>query len=317
MDIKQYFRENQKEFLGFVNSEYGRFLFGIKDPDPVVKVSPNSIHQLMDFSKDQAIIKGKFYCGQPIIAKILLPYLFSRPLKVNQVFPFNILLKNAEWAAKTIFPQVGLTTFGVGAGDGYVRNNNATYATSHDAADGNAFDYTGANTSFVAPGQGLSGGQYYIGRVFLPTDTSSITAAGTIVAGGNSVNVWPASIRNADSDTMRVVTTTQANTSQLANADFDQTGTTDNGSLALASFTGGQINTITLNATGDGNISKTGTTLFGLRSAQDIAGTPPIGDANDFGGGTGMSTSENATQGQRPYLTIIYTLPSVGGIIII
>ena len=316
-NLDLYFKQHQKEIVKLVNSEYGRHLFNIKDKEPIVKVSPNSIHQLMGFEKDRAVVKGKFYCGKPVVAVQLMPILEKMELAskddkyIRHIIenPYKAFLHFAELEKSRYLPQIFLTQFNVGAGDGATRNNNAVYLTAHDAASSNVVDYTSATAGDVGPGQALSGGLYYVGRVFLPADTSAITSVATIVAGGNSVNFYPGSIRNVDSVTLNIVTTTQASTSSLVAGDFAQTGTTVNGSATFASLTAAQINTVTLNSTGDGNINKTGFTKFGFRLAEDISSTPPTGDSNDFGGAGQLSMSEHATSAQRPYLTIIYTVP--------
>jgi hypothetical protein len=100
-----------------------------------------------------------------------------------------------------------------------------------------------------------------------------------------------------------------ASTTNLSNSDYNIANwdsvkqATD---IAQASITTGAYNDWTLNATGIGNISKTGITKFGLRSSNDLTNTDPI-----FGNGKTNSletymSNQGATTND-PKLVLTYT----------
>ena len=311
-----------KDIFQIINTEAGRYLLGIKDKEPIIKLSPNSVHQLLGYEKDKAVIKGKFWCGAPYVLNIFQPILdkiriAKEELKYRQYIsdnPYKTFLHFSDLSPfeySRYLPQVLLASFSVGGGDGWTQCNHATYATAQNGTGNLSSNSTNGSTTFIAPGQAESGGTFYVGHIYFPTDTSSIGADSTITAGGNSLNFWPEGVRSTDGGNLDIVVTTQASNTALVNSDFTQVGSTVQGTVAFTSLTAAQINTTTLNSTGDGNISKTGFTKFGQRSSRDTSATAPsVGNVSDTNPGT--SCSENATSGQRPYLTIFYSLPTGG-----
>lgn len=165
----------------------------------------------------------------------------------------------------------GATFWSDRGGDGSREASSAVWATAHDAAS--------ASSDFSRVACSGDIGDYEVGRVFLPFDTSALPDSITIVSAILSLY---ATDPHSSSETWVVVQSTQANNSSLADADFDQLGTTSGGTILATGISTGAYNDITLNATGRGWISKTGYTPLGLRGLNDINNTAPGAVREDF-----------------------------------
>jgi len=189
-------------------------------------------------------------------------------------------------------------------GDGNVYNDNVgTWATVKGLTTGTV---TGGGDTVNVYASVLT--TRSIGRIFLPFNTSALTSGAVISAATLQFNVTQIFGSNG---TLHAVQTTQADPTSLAAGDFDNIAgssstMTSGGSVAVSS-TG--IKTITLDATGLTWISKTGYTLLALVEDRDLTNTDP--SPNDYR--FGVNTNEYATSGNRPLLTITYTVPSAGG----
>ena len=122
------------------------------------------------------------------------------------------------------YPQIYLTvsTFiGHVTGSGNItKGDQSTWTEARDAASGTATP--GATSAYI---QGtISGGLFYVQRVFLPMDTSSLPA-GFVVSTATLLTKQSAASRGAGS-TAAVVQSTQASNTTLANSDFSLIGTT-------------------------------------------------------------------------------------------
>lgn len=179
------------------------------------------------------------------------------------------------------------------------------------AGAGNATDVA-AGANHYMQSSGTSNQWAYLRRVITMFNTASLTSAATITAGSNTWGLYISAVpSNFFTQTIRMVQSTPASTTGLANADYGQVGSTaqSNTDLALASMTTSQYNNLTLNTTGDGNISKTGVTKFGARFVSDITGTPPTWS----GGQTTYYTFSTEAGANPPKLVVTYTLPATGG----
>ncbi|KKS77065.1 MAG: hypothetical protein UV50_C0009G0003 [Parcubacteria group bacterium GW2011_GWB1_42_9] len=213
--------------------------------------------------------------------------------------------------------KVFADTFYSGAGDGYVQYGLTydvnTWATVHDSATGDAYPTL---TSVLVQGSKNSiSAKWVIDRAFLPFDTSAISSDSSIASANLSVYVTAVSDGNNDgNDYINVVQTTQADSSTLVSADYNNTGTIE-GATAVDLTTGFTINvynTFTLDSTGLNWITvnnassvcsaTTGVTCLGLREGHDINNAQPS-NLNMLL----FSTSEEAGTSQDPYLTITYS----------
>lgn len=157
-------------------------------------------------------------------------------------------------------------------------------------------------------------------RVFIPFDTSAITAGSSITA--VTLSVWPTVKVNNDNDTidyLTVVSTSQADHTTLASSDWGSVGAegVDSGQRKdITSLTTGAYTTFTLNATGRGFVktsgqssscsATTGITCLGIMEGHDFENSVPISN-NAAGNSVTLSTSENTGTTQDPQLSVTYT----------
>jgi len=225
-----------------------------------------------------------------------------------------------------------------GAGDGYVHNfvDGHNWDQTHDAATGSSSDNTGS-TAKTKSTVDITG-DISIDRIFLPFDTSAISA--DTVIDSASLSVYVTVISNLDNegdyplgnDFIRVVQTSQANSASLTTADFDQCGAIDNPTagatdIDISNMTVSAHNTFTLNSTGydwikrSGEVSNCGSTAgvtcLGLREGHDVVD----GEIDFAGNSVTISTSEETGYTQDPFLIVFFTatVPNIvkidGGVI--
>lgn len=275
MTNQDYFRQYQKILLETANSKAGRFLLGIKDKAPIIKLTPNSFHQLMDFQKDRPIIKARFSTDINAISRILMPTFtkieladgYKRIIDKQEAFLHYSSLEEKNYK----YPQIYLATsnFIPGSGNGAVRRaGQATWAAARDTADGTLV--VNNPTAFDAPIGTTTGGLFYLYRAFFPTDTSSIpdiSAISVVVFNGyiTTLNATPG-------DTYHIVQTSQASTSTLVLEDYNNYINVSGGSVVITA-TGAY--TITFNSTGRNIISRTGFSLIGQINDHDLDNVAP------------------------------------------
>src|SRR5258708_773219 len=66
--MKKLFKKYQKELLAFVNSKYGRDFINIagseiKEGYPIVKITPESVHQFVGLNGKKPLIRAIFFPG--------------------------------------------------------------------------------------------------------------------------------------------------------------------------------------------------------------------------------------------------------------
>ena len=306
--MNDYFKQNQKGLLKLANSEIGREFLGIKDKAPIVKITSGSYHQLMDFVGDKPVIKATFFAGDIKIAKDLLPY-FRREQEYQRLTDRQALFHYSQvYLNVTTFNPTSTAVSG-GVGRGNVPQE--AWTTIRSGA-GNETEVTASVTHAIVSG-GATDQWTYLRRVITLFDTSSLTADATITAGVNTWGLYVVSVADNFVQTIRMVTTTPASNTALVNADYAQAASSDvtqtTAEKTLASMTTSAYNDLTLNSTGDGNISKTGITKFGARYLSDINNTQPTWSASVNGNYVWQSEA-----GANPArLVVTYTLPAVGG----
>ena len=181
------------------------------------------------------------------------------------------------------------------AGSGYIyRIDKATWS---DARNGAGEVASGGAASGYVQGT-TSGGLFYVQRIFLSFDTSSIPSNTTI----DSVTlvVTQTGHRGAGS-TGAVVLSTQASPTALAATDYQLCGTTLGSNTQSMAGVDGTTTTFTFNSTGLGWIVKNGATILCIRdNTYDIANVQPsaLDDANIY----------IMTAAKYPTLTVNYTL---------
>lgn len=138
-------------------------------------------------------------------------------------------------------------------------------------------------------------------------DTSSLTAAATISDAKVKFYGQTKTSTGPTFSGLGLVLSNPASNTSLAGSDYpSKTLTRQATDIARAAWSTGAYNEFTLNATGLGNIAKTGITKFGLVSGNEIDNSEPSG------GGAGQSDLFDgyAAGGDNPpVLTVTYTLP--------
>lgn len=207
------------------------------------------------------------------------------------------------------------TSYYSGAGDGYVyvsaSDGGGGWDAAHDASTGTGnFDTLGASSIYVR--NNTSGFNKEISRMFIPIDTSGIDDSATVTAA--SLYMYGVSHIDNDNDSyayVTVVQTSQTSTSSLDNDDFDEAGAADNPTEGIDVGDRGDISSLPtssyfefpLNSTGISWISKTGTSLLGLREGHDVEDVAIDCTASCYSSG-GFGMSESSGTSQDPYLEV-------------
>lgn len=146
------------------------------------------------------------------------------------------------------------------------------YTNAHDAATGTAVDNSGTYGAQPRWDERGSSTGFTIRRFFAGFDTSSIGSDG-IDDGTFSAHVQSEG-KSDDSLSLAIVSATLASNTALASGDYDGYGTTHLSSDVDP--TTGAYNDLTLNASGEAHINKSGVTNFALMYAPDVddAGLP-------------------------------------------
>ena len=149
-------------------------------------------------------------------------------------------------------------------------------------------------------------------RVFVLFDTASIPDGDTIDSATLEFVSRTGSLADNFSQSLSLVLSTPASNTEIVAADHIQRGTVRQApDITFASLTvdSATYNVMTLNATGRGNVSKTGVTKFGLTSANDIDAVSPTW-ANQNGGSCQLLTADEDVAGdKRPKLVVTHTSP--------
>ena len=200
--------------------------------------------------------------------------------------------------------------------DGFV--NRATAAGGEDWAT----IIAGAGTSNVANGgsityiytqaHGSTSGNWTNHRrsIFL-FDTSALGASASISAAVLSL-FGNAKTCGTHAPTLDIYTSTPASNTALANGDYSQLGSVSQTGSAMtcAAYSTSAYNAFTFDATGIGNVSKTGVSKFGLRNANyDVAATTPTWAAGTYFDISGYDADAAGTTND-PKLVVTYTAPT-------
>lgn len=283
--IDTFFAENQKQIKALVSER--RDLFGIVDKYPLYKVTPNSIHRLIDWDtkKNRPIIEAIFFTDKRVAYTLFSPNIVDSHLKYS------------ERAFGNLSMRFDTGTFTPAGGEQQGRRvNEVTWTAARDAAT------SGANGTTVETASIIDATTYYNYRAFQPFDTSSLGGSpvtssswqgyrdDTLEIGGNG-------FMNANTTTAEIVVSTEADPTSYAAADYSRITFASKGSLAFASTSNNAYNIITI--TDQTIISLTGYTKLCLITGRDLNNSAP----------TGYNTLsfQNRSQANPPKLVIIYT----------
>lgn len=187
--------------------------------------------------------------------------------------------------------------------DGYLRVSNAVYATAQGASSADVADYSG--TSFRV-GQTVVAAVYSVYRGVLYFDTSSLPRDAAVSAA--TLSLYGKTDASTTNFSITVVSGALLASPPVV-ADYgDLLGETTSGGTfdTTPGFATNAYNDITLNAAGQGFITKGGVTKLALRSSLDISATQPADDEY-----VEIWSSEHGSSFE-PLLTVTYTIPSLG-----
>lgn len=184
-------------------------------------------------------------------------------------------------------------------GDGEVWASGASWAAAQGATSGTAEVNTSPSAVYSEPG-------VFMGRVFLPFDTSALPDSAIITSA--TLRVYVVAVNDNDNDGndfIRVVESTQASPTLIANADFDAVTTTALATdVDIGTISNNAYLEFSLNSTGLTLISPTGYTKLALREGHDVLNDPIAT------GITGISIHPSDAA-NKPELVINYDLPPI------
>lgn len=183
------------------------------------------------------------------------------------------------------------------------------------AAAGNASDTTTDILRIEIRSDNASTNWRRLQRFIACFDTSSITSTPTISATVMSMfSTGSQADDNGMSPTYDIYLATPAATNALANADYGNIGSTSQTGAAMTYASWGTsvaYRDFTFNATGIGNVSKTGISQFGLReAAHDVAASTPAGGGSNSSSYIEYHTSNAAGTTNDPKLVVTYSTAS-------
>jgi len=311
--IRPLFKKYQRELVAFANTRCGRDFIGknsIREDLPIVKVTPNSIHQQIDKNTFRAVFHSK-YAYEELFAEVLTMVDIANknnyrvgtkelPLVIPHFLGETRLLRNK---LPTIYLASGDAIYNTsGEVNGYMEGTNASWATIWGATSAGS-TANGSTGGLIANASRWSG--YYISRIIVGFNTSALTSGATVLTAITSLYCDETAVE----PNVALVTATPASSTAIADGDYDQLGATE-GSDARTTCVAAQYNNWTLNSTGRGWVNKTGITILGFRKSRDLDNSAPVTDEQQ----SNVTFTGNGYAGttRDPKLVITYTLPPSG-----
>lgn len=188
-----------------------------------------------------------------------------------------------------------------------------TWATMRGAAA--ATTIADANqTAVIYLLNGVAAGTWNsLGRVILGFNTAAIGASSTITAAELQITPRSTPFDDLTQSANLSTVTAPASATSVTDSDYNVTkyGSTKlSTDVALATLVADTPHTFTLNADGRSAISKTGITWLALRIVSDITNSEPgVNPGGNLQSDLSIRSAEDATEANRPVLTVTYTLP--------
>ena len=206
----------------------------------------------------------------------------------------------------TVYPDADPETTTV---DGDVRQSSAgdTFANLRAGAGTSAQPSVASSTCGTLNATTVSNNYDVLIRFIALFDTSSIPDTDTIDSATLSFHGRSKSDQMGGTHGIGVVTSTPASNTDLVAGDYAQLATTRQANdITLASWSTVGYNDFALNATGLGNISKTGVSKFGSRLSFDIDNSAPTWGSEESVAG-GNYAADDAGTTRDPKLAVIHT----------
>lgn len=330
----RWFRRHQNLLVLLANTHEGRELLCIdswKDmPLPIIGISTNEVR--FDASRELGprtyisdfrvganwgnVIRWRWQAVKKALDRLNLQHLLSLPQLV--LYEGRKLAVPCGAATLTEYPDPHPeTTTCDGNMHAYYAANVYSAFRTHAGSGGSGNYYPrwgwSIDTDYSSPGWFNT--NYRGGFLF---DTSALTTSATITAAtiGLYCNLKTAAWAGVTSMTWGIYTIAPASNTGFVAGDYNSLGSTIQAPLlTYASTTVSAYNTFTLNATGEGNISKTGVSKYGCQNTTyDVLGT-----SMPASGGAGISMAmyfrgAETTGGVAPKLIVTYTLPATAAV---
>lgn len=198
------------------------------------------------------------------------------------------------------------STFTTSSSDGDLRSSSVVFATAHDNVTGAIYD----ERTTLKVGMNLDGSIYRVARGFVYFDTSGLPDGATIssatlklrgvVFGDNSDTDFNIQIQIGSG-----TPPTYPHDPMVAGDYLYTQYSSDGGTFNTAGYDDSAYNSLILNVTGRGWISKTGMTKFALLSDEDVNNSAPTGDENVY------FYCYEAGDGYWPQLEVVYAASAV------
>ncbi len=303
---KEWFEKYNKIICYVANSFLGEWIFGFKKMGHDVKkygeicdMFPNAVRHkqrlLYDFEKhqfEQEYVMQFFVRNEYALRlqKIFYPIWFlfhswdmkiANPLCPQLNLGFDTLEKN---------PAAGANS----PCDGYLqKQTNSSWAATLAATP-----TADVSSTSIKVASGYYNNYYFVDRGCLNFDTSALTSAANISSAVVSLYVY--SVDNSGAFSACVYDFNPANTDNIATSDWDNFGSSAfSDSIDINSLSPSAYNDFTLNASGKGNINKTGVSSFGMKTSNDSGEQPS--NVNRFSARSGDNASN------KPKLVITYS----------
>lgn len=312
---KSWFVKHQSKLLWLLNypltRRWFRFVLRIRKYDcalttEITQIEPNQfsygdryfkqkgkwyVERTTDFRTHPKFAKRLYFAFRPIWWAMHLWDIAADPLIPYLSFGFSTL---------TVYPDTGNP--GTTTCDGEIDMVDASsYAFVHDATTGTGLD--SSTTNYMVVRNAKISINWWINRCPVFFDSSSLGSGAAKTAGTLSL-YFDDRDDSAEADSVSIVTSSISSNTTYATSDYASFGTTKQASdIAIGSLSLPAYNDFTLNATGLGNVSLTGVTKFGLRTAQDISNTAPALRNDAY-----CRTADNTGTSQDPKLVVTYTV---------
>jgi len=308
--MNDYFEQNKKLILQLANTEAGRFLLGLKDKDRIIKISPNSVHQLKDFQNGKSIIQAKFWACDNV-AQIFLPTLAKveiaqdyQPIKdkYEAFLHFSGLEKRLE------YPQIYLETanFYSTSEDGKTRHSTIsgdweTWDDARGVQGDEGVDKTTGDDGMEAHFEYIAGSGYGLVRGWARFNYTSLPQSAVI---NSATYKFYGRAYGTTADQGIVIA--QGNQGPTLEASDHASYGAEWGRFTTPAGSD-QWNSASLNSTGKSAINKGGYTEYAYLNARDFDNQPVSSN-----GHWGMLWDASEVGSTQHYMEITYTL--AGGI---
>lgn len=316
----------EQQFLKLANeSKTVKDYLGVPDWTNIVKVTTNSVHRLVGFTDEgEAIINAQFIGKRKYKDRLTTNQMirlieggafkhlgkrFGMEEYYNSVYSFTPKMGKVAFATTgDLNPDVspGATTMDAVARRGAV---NEAFSTIRAGA-GNFSDATSTTDTILLQASSTSNQYAALQRGFYGFDTSSIGGGSTVDSGTISFASTQTFDGFTEAPAFHVAAASPASNTSIANSDYGNISTTSFGNIALASWVadGATRNTITLNASGEANVSKTGVSNFSAQVSFDINNFAPTWSNSAL---SGFRTTMADNGSNEPILNVTYTPPPI------